>query len=193
MSKMTEEEKKVFDDNKGLVFYFLKHVNYPKGLYEDSKQVCFIGLMKAAQTYKEGKNIKFSSYAMKVIQNEYFMLLRDMKKRSSELLIIDGSSNNDSSKESFLSRTMGLDSKNIDDFEGNCMVKEYIEAAKNTINSYEDREKKIVEEYLKCVLSDKKISQKCIGDITKASQSYVSRVIQKFRDDFAEEIKDIAV
>lgn len=54
---------------------------------EDLKQICYLGLVKAARTYKEDKHILFSSYAYVVMKNEINMELRKTKKKSKDISI----------------------------------------------------------------------------------------------------------
>lgn len=52
---------------------------------DDLKQMCYLGLVKAARTYKEDRNIAFSTYAYVVIKNEISMELRRTKKKSKDI------------------------------------------------------------------------------------------------------------
>lgn len=54
---------------------------------EDLKQICYLGLIKAARTYKEDKHTSFSSYAYVVMKNEIRMELRKIKKKIKDISI----------------------------------------------------------------------------------------------------------
>lgn len=54
---------------------------------EDLKQICYLGLVKAARTYKEDEHTLFSTYAYVVMKNEINMELRKIKKKSKDISI----------------------------------------------------------------------------------------------------------
>lgn len=51
--------------------------------FDDLFSTGVIGLIKAADHYDEGKGIKFSSFAVRCIENEILMMLRKVNRRSS--------------------------------------------------------------------------------------------------------------
>ena len=48
--------------------------------YEDLVSICFLGLIKAADTYNPERS-KFSSYAYRVMENEVLQEIRRVKRR----------------------------------------------------------------------------------------------------------------
>jgi len=91
-----EEEKKYFESfwkgdkqakdllithNLRLVAHIVKKYNASSEA-DDLISVGSIGLIKAINTFKYGKNTQFSTYAARCIENEILMLLRANKKHS---------------------------------------------------------------------------------------------------------------
>ena len=66
-------------DNLNLAYFFAKKFRHQKD-FDDIAQTAVIGLIKAARTYNETKNYKFSTYASKCINNEILMYFRKEKK-----------------------------------------------------------------------------------------------------------------
>jgi RNA polymerase sigma factor (sigma-70 family) len=91
---MTEEQKKLAEDNHGLIFYFLTKRDLP---IDEFYGLAAIGLCKAAISYN-GK-YKFSTFAYKCISNEvgHYLYLEKMQKRKPKQppLYIDAVPNND--------------------------------------------------------------------------------------------------
>ena len=69
-------------DNKGLVYYQVMKLGIKpeSSFYDDVASVGTIGLIKAADTFDQSKDIKFSTYALRCITNEIFMFFRKEKK-----------------------------------------------------------------------------------------------------------------
>ena len=71
-----KEVDKLIKDNMGLVRHIAKQIDVPYMQYEDLVSEGTIGLIKAARTYDENREIKFSTYSAKCIRNEMLMYLR---------------------------------------------------------------------------------------------------------------------
>ena len=148
--------------NQELVRYVIKSLGL-NAFDEDLFQTGCIGLIKAVDSFDFEKNIKFSTYAAKVIRNEILMTLR--KKRINaqsldELFTIDG----------FETSLMDMISDNI------CMEDElistmYLEQAFSKLNN---NEKKII--YLHFI---KGTEQHELAKMMGFTQSYISRMISE--------------
>lgn len=70
----------MFEENMKLVYWLVlkKYKNYPQR--EDILQEGFLGLHKAVKTYDKNRGIKFSSYAVRCIDNSIKMFLRHNNK-----------------------------------------------------------------------------------------------------------------
>lgn len=66
-----------FDENIGLVYYvFNKYYQKYRDIEDDLIQEGMIGLWKACQTFDSLREVKFSTYAVKVIKNSMGMYVR---------------------------------------------------------------------------------------------------------------------
>lgn len=79
---MTKEEiNSLILENEKLAYSIVhKYRNKFRIDYEDLKSTAILGLVKAANTFDNCKNTKFSSYAYIVIENEILMVLRSERK-----------------------------------------------------------------------------------------------------------------
>ena len=83
---MTDEQKALVVDNLGLAYTVLSKY-YPKVQttfeYEDAQQTCLEGLIQAAITYDNTRNVAFSTYAFTVIKRHLFRVpILELKKRT---------------------------------------------------------------------------------------------------------------
>ena len=148
--------------NQELVRYVIKSLGL-NAFDEDLFQIGCVGLIKAVDSFDFEKNIKFSTYAAKVIRNEILMTLRKKHINAQsldELFTIDG----------FETSLMDMISDNI------CMEDElistmYLEQAFSKLN---DNEKKII--YLHFIKGTK---QHELAKMMGFTQSYISRMISE--------------
>ena len=148
--------------NQELVRYVIKSLGL-NAFDEDLFQTGCIGLIKAVDSFDFEKNIKFSTYAAKVIRNEILMTLRKKHINAQsldELFTIDG----------FETSLMDMISDNI------CMEDElistmYLEQAFSKLNN---NEKKII--YLHFIKGTK---QHELAKMMGFTQSYISRMISE--------------
>ena len=148
--------------NQELVRYVIKSLGL-NAFDEDLFQTGCIGLIKAVHSFDFEKNIKFSTYAAKVIRNEILMTLRKKHINAQsldELFTIDG----------FETSLMDMISDNI------CMEDElistmYLEQAFSKLNN---NEKKII--YLHFIKGTK---QHELAKMMGFTQSYISRMISE--------------
>ena len=148
--------------NQELVRYVIKSLGL-NAFDEDLFQTGCIGLIKAVDSFDFEKNIKFSTYAAKVIRNEILMTLRKKHINAQsldELFTIDG----------FETSLMDMVS------DGACMEDElistmYLEQAFSKLN---DNEKKII--YLHFIKGTK---QHELAKMMGFTQSYISRMISE--------------
>lgn len=130
---------------------------------EDLFQIGCIGLIKAVDGFDFEKNIKFATYATKVIRNEILMTLR--KKR-----IVSQSLDESFTIDKLETSLMDMIS------DGTCMEDElistmYLEQEFNRLN---DKEKQII--YLHFF---KEISQRDLAKMMGCTQPHISRMIRK--------------
>ena len=74
-----KEREKFITDNHNLIYKFIHKHNLD---LEDNYDLLAIALIKAFDTYEANKNIKFSTYAFKVMRNKYLNELRKRRRDS---------------------------------------------------------------------------------------------------------------
>lgn len=170
---MQEKVEKLVTNNLGLVRYVAKQFSSSNVDFDDLVSEGTMGLIKAASSFDETKNVKFSTYSSQCIRNEILMYLRKENKH--------------------------LDVKSIDDIlsedkDGNTFVLSEIIADKS--NYYEDRDtNEVLENVLNWILNlnDAKertvlllksagVKQHEIGKDLGFSQSYISRMEKKINE-----------
>lgn len=76
--------KKLIEHNLRLVVYIVKKHYSESREQEDLISIGTIGLIRAAETFSEDKNISFSTYAGKCIDNQIKMYFRKIRRQQSE-------------------------------------------------------------------------------------------------------------
>ncbi|MBO6126586.1 MAG: RNA polymerase sporulation sigma factor SigK [Clostridia bacterium] len=76
---------KLINHNLRLVAHIIKKFNFLQENNEDLISIGTIGLIKAVNTFKPEKKIRFSSYASRCIENEILMNLRSSKKNNLDI------------------------------------------------------------------------------------------------------------
>lgn len=153
------------------VFNRFKTVNYDK---RELVSIGNLGLMKAIETFDISKNIEFSTYATKCINNEILMFLRKLKKYqnmdSLDKIIWYGNDGHDLKLEDIIYDENDMTEKYIHD--------EEYRIIRQTVNDLPERDKKIIMMYFG-FYDDKIYSQKEIADEMSISRAYVSSLISK--------------
>ena len=67
---MTEEQKKLAEDNHNLIYFYARKYNMSKQDFDDMYGILAIGLCKAARDYDESRGSAFSTVAMGYMLNE---------------------------------------------------------------------------------------------------------------------------
>lgn len=160
--------------NLRLVLHIAKKFSNTSYSIEDLFSTGCIGLLKAANTFDSEKNIKFSAYASRCIENEILMLLRHERKwdkvASFNQCIYTGPDGHELLLEDILE-----DTKSILAFES-IEVREFLSQVLTWIFNYLDQKKALVLCY---TMSGK--NQREIEELLNISQSYVSRIQKKIR------------
>ena len=85
-----EEAKKVLiERNLRLVAHIAKKYSNTNVEQDDIISIGTIGLIKAINSYQEGKGVKLGTYAARCIENEILMYFRATKKQSQEVSLND--------------------------------------------------------------------------------------------------------
>lgn len=171
MQKMTEEQKKLVEDNLPLSTYTLKIIGYP--VTDDNLSICYIALCKASISFNEHKG-KFSTYATRIIKNEFAMQYRKTKAGSRipenmKISINQDIYYNQNGDNITLEDTIKND-ENIEELIFNKII---INDFYKFLNKIKQRDKEIV---ISNIFKDEK--QNAIAKRFEISQSYVQRIIK---------------
>jgi RNA polymerase sporulation-specific sigma factor len=178
----------LFEKNKKLVYYLVNkyHVKANCPSYwelEDLYQEGFLGLWKAARTYKPEKGYAFSTYAIKCISNQVLMYLRKYKKRlpDNAISLDEMVSHKQKDDTDILYHEVIGKEGNVDSELLAHELVNFYENEKNTTSLYErdpsqrERHKQLFE----LVLEGH--NQRYIGEKLGITQPYASRLIKKMK------------
>ena len=159
-------------DNERLVYHILRRY-YPSVQFdEDMIQIGMIGLWKALDTFEESRNVKFSTYACRVIMSQINMEFRRRKKHS-----------NCVSTETIITEF---------DKDGNSITLE--ETLSDKLNGVEDYSSYVLESFIQNDLDEQEkqimhmlflgYTQKKIGTKLRLSQPQISRIVTSLKAKF---------
>lgn len=176
------KREEFFNHNIRLAHYIAKKY-VPTGIsYDELLQLALIGLWKGVRTYNPEKGFEFATYASRVMHNEILMFIRKAKKNSLEF-------------EGIGTPLISLYSALNVDYDGNTLTFEDILESKETIDealiesdlmrelelfmsTYNPKHVEVIKLHIKGK------NQRRIADTVGISQSYVSRIILKFKKNF---------
>lgn len=169
---MSEQQASLVENNVKLVYYLVRKSFLENGDYDELISTGFIGLVKAAKTFDEDKQIKFATYASKCIVNEILMFLRKRDRlRKNGIICLSMEANFQVSEEKANHRHSPLNFQTLlaDDTD---IEAEYIErtSLQQALESLNARDRELLEmNYMR------NMGQREIASYYGISQSYVSR------------------
>lgn len=179
-----EAKKTLVERNLRLVVYIAKKFENTGIGIEDLVSIGTIGLMKAINTFKLGKNIKLATYASRCIDNEILMYLRKNSRIKGEISIDEPLNQDGDGNELLLSDILGTDndvtSRRIEDEVDKRLLNDSMKKLNN-------REKNIMELRFGFISGNEK-TQKEVADMLGISQSYISRLEKKIINKMKKEI-----
>lgn len=150
---------------------------------EDLMSIGTIGLIKAVQSFSQDKNVRFSTYASKCIENEVLMSMRKLKQTENTSYLEDSIDiDNQSSK-------LTLKDSLQDDFQ----LSEYCEDKELKNNILNMVAQKLTGRQRQIIImryglfGNKSQTQQQVCEILKISRSYVSRLEKKALESLKEE------
>ncbi len=168
----------LIERNLRLVVYISKRFENTGINIEDLISIGTIGLIKAVNTFKAGKNIKLATYASRCIENEILMYLRKINSQRTEVSFDEPLNTDWDGNELLLSDILGTDDDEVSRPMEDDADRQMLMEALNTLG---DREKSII--MLRFGLpSGKEYTQKEVADIMGISQSYISRLEKRIID-----------
>ena len=179
-----EAKQTLVERNLRLVVYIAKKFENTGIGIEDLISIGTIGLMKAINTFKVGKNIKLATYASRCIENEILMYLRRSSKTKGEISIDEPLNQDGDGNELLLSDILGTEndvtSRRIEDEVDKTLLKD-------SMKKLNSREKNIMELRFGFISGNEK-TQKEVADMLGISQSYISRLEKKIINKMKKEI-----
>ena len=184
----------LIEHNLRLVVYIAKRFDNTGVGVEDLISIGTIGLIKAINTYKTGKNIKLATYASRCIENEILMYLRRTSKNKVEVSIDEPLNTDFDGNELLLSDILGTEEdiiyKNLET-QAECSM------LYNSLAKLSEREKTIIclrfglklepeqnsaikkFQRVHRIEEGKELTQKEVASMLGISQSYISRLEKK--------------
>ncbi|MFC7393270.1 RNA polymerase sporulation sigma factor SigK [Scopulibacillus cellulosilyticus] len=167
-----EARNRLIEHNLRLVAHIVKKFENTKEDSEDLISIGTIGLIKAIESYSQGKGTKLATYAARCIENEILMHLRGLKKTRKDVSLNDPIGQDKEGNE--ISLIDVLKSKNkdvIDEITLNMEKKKIYEY----LHILDEREKEVV--IARFGLDNRKeLTQREIAKKLNISRSYVSRI-----------------
>lgn len=178
-----EARRILIERNLRLVAYLVKKYSNSEHSQEDLISIGTIGLIKAIDSYKQGKGVRLATYASRCIDNELLMTFRSSKRQAKEVYLYEPINRDDGEGNSIrlldLLETTDEDVTERIEMEENIRkLYQYVETALN------DREKDIIRlryglpehqsSHEKAEITQREIAQKY-----GISRSYVSRIEKK--------------
>ena len=176
--------QELIEHNLRLVVYISKRFENTGINIEDLISIGTIGLIKAVNTFKSGKNIKLATYASRCIENEILMYLRKISSQRTEISFDEPLNTDWDGNELLLSDILGTDDDEVyrpleDDADKQMLME--------AIDSLSERERSII--LMRFGLpGGKEYTQKEVADKIGISQSYISRLEKRIIDRLRKEM-----
>ena len=174
----------LIEHNLRLVVYISKRFENTGINIEDLISIGTIGLIKAVNTFKSGKNIKLATYASRCIENEILMYLRKISSQRTEVSFDEPLNTDWDGNELLLSDILGTDDDEVyrpleDDADKQMLME--------AIDCLSERERSII--MMRFGLpGGKEYTQKEVADMMGISQSYISRLEKRIIDRLRKEM-----
>ena len=176
--------QELIEHNLRLVVYISKRFENTGINLEDLISIGTIGLIKAVNTFKAGKNIKLATYASRCIENEILMYLRKISSQRTEISFDEPLNTDWDGNELLLSDILGTDDDEVyrpleDDADKQMLME--------AIDCLSERERSII--LMRFGLpGGKEYTQKEVADKMGISQSYISRLEKRIIDRLPKEM-----
>ena len=177
--------EKMIVHNLRLLIYIAKKFESSCVNIEDLTSIGSLGLIKAVNSFKPSKNIKFATYASRCVENEILMFLRKQSNKNVDISIDDALSVDSDGNELNL-----IDILYTDEYEVSKNIEQESEKQIlwQSINTLPHREKEII--LMRFGLSGcPEKTQKEVADEIGISQSYISRLEKRIFKKLKKEIE----
>ncbi len=167
-----EARNLLIEHNLRLVAHIVKKFENTGEDAEDLISIGTIGLIKAIESYSQGKGTKLATYAARCIENEILMHLRALKKTKKDVSLHDPIGQDKEGNEISLIDVLKSESDDVIDM---IQLNMELEKIKEYIDILDDREKEVIVGRFGLDLQDEK-TQREIAKELNISRSYVSRI-----------------
>lgn len=166
----------LIEHNLRLVAHIVKKYSQPEKDNEDLLSIGTVGLIKAVDSFDEGKGIRLGTYAARCIENELLMFFRAGKKTAKEIYLYDPIGTDKEGNSISLLETIEAEEE---DYTERLERKEKLSVLpKLLMSQLEEREREIIG--LRYGLyGGRELTQREIADRLNISRSYVSRIEKK--------------
>ncbi|MBO8177592.1 RNA polymerase sporulation sigma factor SigK [Aeribacillus pallidus] len=173
MAKGDEEARNILiEHNLRLVAHIVKKFENTGEDTEDLISIGTIGLIKAIESFSEGRGTKLATYAARCIENEILMHLRALKKTKKDVSLHDPIGQDKEGNEISLIDVLKSDSEDVID---TIQLNMELEKMKEYIDVLDEREKEVIIGRFGLDLQKEK-TQREIAKELGISRSYVSRI-----------------
>ncbi|WP_044894718.1 RNA polymerase sporulation sigma factor SigK [Bacillus alveayuensis] len=162
----------LIEHNLRLVAHIVKKFENTGEDTEDLISIGTIGLIKAIESYSQGKGTKLATYAARCIENEILMHLRSLKKTKKDVSLHDPIGQDKEGNEISLIDVLKSESEDIID---TIQLNMELEKIKKYIDILDEREKEVIISRFGLDLQKEK-TQREIAKELGISRSYVSRI-----------------
>lgn len=173
--------------NLRLVVYIAKKFENSGVNIEDLISIGTIGLIKAVNTFRPGRNIKLATYASRCIENEILMYLRKITNIRTEISIDEPLNVDWDGNDLLLSDILGSEPDGINDDlehedEANILLQ--------IVGTLSEREQQIMRMRFG-LCGEKERTQKEVADMLGISQSYISRLEKRILERIKTEMETV--
>lgn len=162
----------LIEHNLRLVAHIVKKFENTGEDQEDLISIGTIGLIKAIESFSEGKGTKLATYAAKCIENEILMHLRALKKTKKDVSLHDPIGRDKEGNEISLIDVLKSDSEDVID---TIQLNMELEKVKEYISILDEREKEVIIGRFGLGMEKEKTQRELAKDLG-ISRSYVSRI-----------------
>ncbi|AWI12925.1 RNA polymerase sporulation sigma factor SigK [Caldibacillus thermoamylovorans] len=162
----------LIEHNLRLVAHIVKKFENTGEDQEDLISIGTIGLIKAIESFSEGKGAKLATYAARCIENEILMHLRALKKTKKDVSLHDPIGRDKEGNEISLIDVLKSDSADVID---TIQLNMELEKVKEYISILDEREKEVIIGRFGLGMEKEKTQRELAKDLG-ISRSYVSRI-----------------
>ncbi len=167
---------RLIEHNLRLVAHVVKKYNNTIYETDDLISIGTIGLIKAVDTFNQGKGIRLATYASRCIENELLMLMRSSKKQSKEVSLYDPIG---ADKEGNTIQLLDICVAEEVDVIGKMEEQQNLSKLREYIDKVLTKREKEIIILRYGLLGGREVTQREIADKLNISRSYVSRIEKK--------------